>query len=149
MREIGGAGRAGSMTSKDSFSIDIVLRHPSYSPERISEALSIKPQGFRTAGNEFEGLRAKWTSVYARLREGSTSSAHETALADVVLFLEKNAAFWTDFTSGNGEVELVLNYSYMEKAEHGDLCLELHLEPRLLAQLSSLGIGLRVQAWAN
>lgn len=46
-------------TAKDPFSIDIVLRHPSYSSESISEALSIKPQGSHGVGQRLGKLHAK------------------------------------------------------------------------------------------
>jgi hypothetical protein len=132
---------------KDQFSISIVLRHPSYSPERISRALSIKPQGFHAVGDRLGGLQAKWTSFYAVLQEGIASSDYEGALSNVGLFLEKNSAFWTDFTGGNGEVELILNHTIEPQEEEGDKSLELYLAPAFLLDLSTRGIGLRVQGW--
>jgi hypothetical protein len=133
--------------SKDSFSIDVVLRHPSYSRESIAKALSIKPRASLAADDKTASSHGRRTFFHARLSEGKSSSDYENALADVILFLEKNATFWTDFVSGQGEVEVILNHTFLEEAEQGDLCLKLHLEPRFLAQLSNRGIALRVQAW--
>jgi hypothetical protein len=132
---------------KDQFSIDIVLRHPSYRPEAISEALSLKPKGSYAVGEELDTSHAKWTFFRARLQEGVASSGYEGALTDVALFLKKHAAFWTDFTGGHGEVELILNHTIEPQEEEGDKCFELYLDPVFLSDLSARGIGLRVQGW--
>jgi hypothetical protein len=134
------------MKTKDSFSIDIVLRHPSYDPGGIANALSIKPRASHAADDKLGGSHQRRTFFHARLQEGG-SSDHEDALAKVVAFLEKNATFWTDFMNGQGEVELILNHTLLEHAEQGDLCLEVHLEPVFLEHLSSRRIRLRVQGW--
>jgi hypothetical protein len=131
----------------DHFSMDIVLRHPSYTPEAISKAPSIKPRSSWTAGQNLGARHAKWTYFHACLQEGNRSSNYENALAKVVAFLEKNATFWTDFMNGQGEVELILNHTLLEHAKQGDLCLEVHLEPVFLEHLSSRRIRLRVQGW--
>jgi hypothetical protein len=132
-------------TLKDSFNIDIVLRHPSYSPEDISKALSIEPQSSWAAGQSLGTLRAQGTFFHACLRRGDRSSDYEAALAGVVLFLDRNAAFLTDFISGHGEVELILNHTVSPQEEEGDRCFESYLDPAFLGHLSRLGIGLRVQ----
>jgi hypothetical protein len=136
------------MTTKDSFSIAIALRHPSYSPESISKFLSIPPFASHTSGYAFVGSRKRWTHFYATLQKGNSPTAYENALSDVVLFLEKHSTFWPDFMSGQGEVELILNHTLLGEAEHGDLCLELHLQPVFLHNLAARGIGLRVQGWS-
>lgn len=130
---------------KDSFSIDIVLRHPSYSPEGISKALSIEPQASWAAGKSLGTLRAQGTFFHACLQKGDNSSDYETALAEVVSFLKRNAAFWPDFIGGHGEVEVILNHTIRPQEEEGDRCFELSLDPAFLSHLSSRGIGLRVQ----
>jgi hypothetical protein len=130
---------------KDSFSIDIVLRHPSYSPDGISKALSIEPQASWAAGESLGTSRAQGTFFHASLRRGDSSSHYEAALADVVSFLERNEAFWTDFLGSHGEVEIILNQTLFRQEEEGDRCFELYLGPAFLGQLCSRGIGLRVQ----
>jgi hypothetical protein len=135
-----------SMRTKGSFTIDILLRHYSYSPEHISRTLSIKPQGSRAAGDKLAGLRAKWTSVYARLQEGNGPSDYEKALRGVVTFLQRNDAFWTDFTGEKGEVELILNHTI---CPDGEKRLESYISPDFLRHLSTRRIGLRVQGWAG
>lgn len=135
------------VTARDPFSIDIVLRHPSQSPESISKALSLKPTNSWSAGQRVVDLPAKRTYFYARLEEGVSASEYERALANVVMFLEKNAGFWADFMGGNGEVELVLNHTIEPKQQEGDEVLELYLAPAFLHNLSARGIGLRVQGW--
>ncbi|HTW58506.1 MAG TPA: hypothetical protein VMD99_10260 [Terriglobales bacterium] len=134
-------------TTKDPFSIKIALRHPSYSPQRISEALSLKPEWSHSAGQRFIKWRAKWTYFYACLEKGDYASEFEGALANAVSFLDKKATFWTDFIGGNGEVELILNHTINPQEEAGDKCFELYLAPALLKHLSTRGIGLRVQGW--
>lgn len=81
------------------------------------------------------------------LQNGNHAFEYKRALAKVVLFLEKNAAFWTEFMAGKGEVELILNHEIHPRREEGDKCFELHLAPILLDYLSTRGIGLRVQGW--
>jgi hypothetical protein len=121
MKKTGKEGRR----TKDFFSIDIVLCRPSYSPESISKALSIKPQGAHAVGDKFGGLCAKWTFVCARLHEGDYASEFERALSNVVLFLHENAGFWTDFIGGNGEVDLILNHTIYRPEKEGGKCFEL------------------------
>ena len=136
------------MTStKGPFSIKIALRHPSYSPESISKALSLKPELSHAVGHKVVKVPAKWTFFFACLHKGDDVSDLEGALANVALFLEKNAAFWTDFIGGNGEVELILNHTIYPQEEEGDKCFELYLAPAFLSHLSTRGIGLRVQGW--
>ena len=135
------------MTIYDSFCIDIALRHPSFPPEHISEALSITPRLSDNAGQHNNGLPKGWTHFYATLQEGNSPDDYENALSRAVLFLEKNSAFWRDFIGGQGEVELVVNHTLLEEPAQGDLCLQLHLGPDFLRRLSALGVGLRVQGW--
>ncbi len=137
------------MATKDSFSIDISLHHrdPLYSPEDISNTLSIKPLGAYPVGVWLGKSRSKWSSFYARLQEGDHTSEYQGALAKVTSFLEKNAAFWTEFVSGEGEVVLVLNHTIHPGEEERDKCFELYLAPAFLTQLSTRGIGLKVQGW--
>jgi hypothetical protein len=134
--------------SRDSFSIDIVLRHSSYSPESISAALSLKPRASWPVGEDLgRKVRAKWSLFYARLLEGSAPSDYEHALKNVRRFLRKNAAFWADFAGGNGEVELILNCTVNPQKEEGDECFELYIAPAFLQELSPRDIGLRVRGW--
>jgi hypothetical protein len=135
------------LMTKDPFSIDIVLRHPSYSPESISAALSLKPVSFWGVGQRLVETPAKWSYFFASLEKGDYVSDYESALANVVLFLEKNAAYWADFIGGNGDVELILNHTIHPQEKERDKCFELYLAPAFLTQLSTRGIGLRVQGW--
>ena len=133
--------------TKDSFSIDLVLRHPSYSPESISEALSLKPVASWGVGQRVVETPAKWSYFLAALEKGDDVSAYENALGNVALFLESHPAFWADFMAGNGEVELILNHTIEPQEEEGDKCFELYLAPAFLRTLSARGIGLRVLGW--
>jgi len=135
------------MTANDSFSIDIALRHPSCTRERISKALSIKPRASHRGGSKIENRPKSWTHFFATLQKGDCPDDYENALNRAVLFIEKNAAFWPDFIGGQGEVELILNHTLLEERARGDLCLRLHLRPDFLRRLSALGIGLRIQGW--
>jgi hypothetical protein len=136
-------------TSKDSFRIDIVLRHPSHSPESISAALSLKPEASWPVGESLGKFRAKWSFFYGRLLEGSVPTDYERALKTVSRFLRKNAAFFADFTDGNGEAELILNHAVSQQDEKGDELFELFLAPAFLRDLSAGDIGLRVQGWQS
>lgn len=133
--------------SKDPFSIKIALRHPSYKPTDIAKALSLKPEYSYAVGQKFLKSSAKWTRFCACLQKGNYVSEYGRALTKVVLFLEKNSAFWTEFMGGNGEVELILNHEISPQWEEGDKCFDLYLAPALLAHISTRGIGLRAQGW--
>jgi hypothetical protein len=87
------------MSSKDPFSIDIILRHPFLPPDQMSRALSITPLLSRAAMRGPGGLQKKRNYVYARLQKGDRSSQFETALANVVSLLQRNEEFWADFKS--------------------------------------------------
>jgi len=133
--------------SKDSFSVDILLRHPSHSPEIISAALSLRPKATWPVGENLGKVRAKWSFFYARLLEGIGDSGYERALKSVCRFLRKNAAFFNDFKGGSGEVELILNHTVGAQEGEGDECFDLYIAPAFLTELAARGIGLRVQAW--
>jgi hypothetical protein len=133
-------------TSRDSFSVDIVLRHPTHSPESISAALLLRPQASWPVGEDLGRAHAKWSFFYGRLLDGIASVDYQAALKNVSRFLRKNDAFWADFMGGKGEVELILNHT-VSQCEAGDECFELHLSPAFLRALSAREIGLRVQGW--
>ena len=135
------------MRKTDPFTIDIILRHPTYSPERISKALSIKPHGAPAVGQKHGGPTTRSSFFCATLQRGETPSEYEGALTSVAQFIENHADFWSDFVAGSGEMELVLNHTIPQGAAPGDLCLRLRLEPRFLAELSNRGFGIRFQAW--
>ncbi len=132
-------------TSKDSYSIDILLRHSSHSPEIISAALSLKPVATWRVGENLVKVRAKRSFFYARLHEGTGSSSYERALKHAYRFLRKNASFLDEFKGGSGQVELILNHTVGLQEEEGDKSFELHIAPAFLTELAARGIGLRVQ----
>jgi RHS repeat-associated protein len=66
--------------SKDSFSIDLVLRHPSYNLEKIAKVLSIKPRASLAADDKLAGSQQTSTFFHARLYKGKSSSEYENAL---------------------------------------------------------------------
>jgi len=109
--------------------------------------LSLTPEFSHAVGERFLKAPAKLTFFDACLQKGDRVSEFETALNDVVLFIEKNAAFWTDFIGGNGEVDLILNHTINPQDAAGDKCFELYLAPTFLSHLSDAGMGLRVQSW--
>jgi hypothetical protein len=78
------------------------------------------------------------------LQEGDSVADYAKALRLIVKFVDKNAAFWSDFTASRGEVELVLNHTIHQQDEEGDKCFEIYLAPELLGRISVRGIGLRV-----
>ena len=135
------------MSTNDSFSIDIALRHPSLTLEHISNALAIAPRWSDNTGQHNKGLSKGRTRLYATLQEGNSPGDYENALSRAVRFLEENGAFWRDFVDGEGEVELVVNHTLLEEPEQGDLSLQLHLGPDFLRRLSALNVGVRVQGW--
>jgi len=131
----------------DSFSIDLLVRHPSRSPLRISRALSLKRSMAHDAGNKFRVPRDGRTYFRATLQNGNSVSEFERALTKVVKFLRKNESFWKDMMDEKGNVELVLNHAIPPQEEKGDKCFELSLTPAFCKHLSARGIGLRIQGW--
>jgi hypothetical protein len=133
--------------SVDPFSIDIALTHPMCDPVGISERLGLEPTYSWKRGDRFGDLVKQCTQWYGRLLSGSGAAEYERALEDVVSFLTKNEAFFSEFTKGDGEVEIVLNHAAGEQME--GVVFELNLSPVFLTQLARRDIGLRIQAWGT
>ena len=133
--------------TKDPFSITITLRHPSYSPDHISQVLALKPEASWAVGQRLVKRPARWSFFYARLQKGGHASNFEAALRKVLLFLKKHDAFLTDLIRGGGEAYLTMNHTIHVLEEEGDKNFELHLSPEFLDELSTRGIGLSVQGW--
>jgi hypothetical protein len=123
----------------DSYSIDLVLRHPSLDVSSISAPLSLETfRSWRRGGP---------SSFYGRLQAGHLTSDFGGALAKVAAWLDAHAAYFTEFGQAGGEAELVLNHAISRMEKPGDQCFELRLEPEFLQQLSSKGVALRIQGW--
>jgi hypothetical protein len=123
----------------DSYSIDLVLRHPSLDLSNISVGLSLETfRNWRGSGP---------CSFSGRLQAGHLTSDFGVALAKVATWLDAHAAYFTGFLQAGGEAELVLNHAVSRMEEPGDKCFELRLGPEFLQQLSSKGVALRIQGW--
>ena len=133
--------------SSDSFSIDISLRHPTRDPLSISEALSIKPQGFHAGAKDLDKAKEKWTFFYTRLEIGDPAISYEDSLKNTVDFVQKHAGFWRDFIAEQGEIKIILNHTIQQQPGNGDLCFDLYLSPALLKVLCEHGIGLNIKGW--
>jgi hypothetical protein len=133
--------------TKEPFSITICFRHPSLSPEKISEVLSLKPEASWVAGQRLGKFHAKKAYFSGCLQKGNYASELEGALVKVVLFLEKHTGWWTDFLRGKGEADLTLNLNVHAGWEEGDKCFGVYLAPTFLSHLSTRGIGLSLQGW--
>ncbi len=125
----------------DSYSIDLVLCHPSRDANSISSALSLEP--FLNWGITQSGRN----SFYGRLQAGRMSSDYSVALAKVAVWLDAHAAYFTEFVQAGGEATLVLNHAISPMEEPGDKCFELRLEPEFLRLLSSKKVALKIQGW--
>jgi hypothetical protein len=99
------------MSTKDPFSIQIVVRHPSFMPERISEALGIRPQASPATGERLGQLKAQWTYFHGLLQKSDYASEFDRALRKVTSFLKKHSDFFNVLTRGDGEAEIVLNHT--------------------------------------
>lgn len=135
------------ISSRDSFSIDISLRHPNRDPLSIARALSIKPQGFQPAIEDLDTAQEKWTFFYGRLEIGDPTISYADALQNTVNFVRQHAAFWRQFTLENGEVKIILNHTIHLQDANGDLCFDLFLSPAFMAHLCEHGVGLNVKGW--
>ena len=81
---------------RDSFTIELILRHPSRSGLSIAKALSVEP---RIAYNK---PRARGTYFQAILQSGDSPAKFRLALPWIVRFLRKNKKFWRDFIAEKG-----------------------------------------------
>jgi len=131
----------------ESFTIDIVLRHLSLTPEEISNALSLKASAAFAASQLIGKRRARRTCFHARLQAGRSCTTYPKALAKVVRFLQKHSAYWKDVVSGKGEVELILNHTISPAKQEGDKNFELLLGSPFLKILSAHGVSLTVVGW--
>src|ERR1700690_3610085 len=125
----------------DSYSIDVVLRHPSRDANSISVALSLEP--FLNWGTDQSG----GCSFYGRLQAGRKPSGYSASLAKVAAWLDAHATYFTEFVQAGGEAELLLNHAISPMEEPGDKCFELRLEPEFLRQVSSKRVALKIQGW--
>jgi len=136
-----------TISREDPFSIEVDLGHPTYDPDGISGELSLEPGWAWRQGARLGGVTKTSSRWHGQLAEGSGSSEYEQALAQVISFLTQHEHFIAEFTSGGGEIEIVLNHAAVDVPE--GIALDLQLTPVLLAHLANHNIGLRVRAWSN
>ena len=94
-------------------------------PPKGAKAERTKRAGSQSHRHSKQALHQGWTHFYATLQKGDSPDDYENALSEAVHFIEKNAAFWRDFTGGQGEVELILNHMLLNEPTQGTLCLQL------------------------
>lgn len=128
---------------RDSFSIDLILRHPSRSARSITKLLSVKPQIADI------NRRTRRTYFRAVLQNGNSPAKFQLALSKVVRFLRKNEKFWKKFLAERGSGEMVFNHSIFPQTESGDKCFELSLTSVFCEQLSASGMSMKIQGWAG
>lgn len=128
---------------RDSFTIDLILSHPSRSARSIAKALSVKPQ--LTGSNQ----RTRRTYLKVVLQNGNSSAKFQFALLKVVRFIRKNKTFWKKFLAEKGSGEIVFNHAIFPQTGKGDKCFELSLTPAFCEHLSASGIGLKIQGWVE
>src|SRR5690349_12586633 len=97
---------------RDSFSIDLILRHPSRSARSIAKALSVKSQ--------ITGRNRRTRRTYFRivLQNGNSPVKFRLALQKVVRFLRKNRTFWKKFFAEKGSGEIVFNHAIFPQTEN-------------------------------
>ena len=128
---------------RDSFTIELILRHPSRSARSIAKALSVKPQLTYTSQH------TRRTYLHVVLRSGNSSAKFQVGLSKVVRFLRKNETFWKKFLAEKGSGEIVFNHAISPQFEKGDKCFELSLTPVFCEHLFASGIGLKIQGWVE
>jgi hypothetical protein len=129
----------------DSFSIDLILRHPWRSTRSIAKALSVKPQTMASK----RGIRR--TYFKAVLQSGHSPAKFQLALRQVVRFLRKNEKFWEKCLAEKGSGEIVFNHTIFifPQTENGDKCFELSLTSVFCEHLSASRMGLKIQGWVK
>jgi len=128
---------------RDSFTIELILRHPSRSASSIAKALSVEP---RFANSK---PRARGAYFQAILESGDSPAKFRLALPRIVRFLRKNKKFWRDFIAEKGSGEIVFSHAIFPQTEEGDKCFELSLAPAFCEYLSASGMGLKIQGWVK
>lgn len=128
---------------RDSFTIELILRHPSRSGLSIAKALSLEP---RIA---YSKPRARGTYFQTILQSGDSPAKFRLALPRIVRFLRKNKKFWRDFIAEKGSGEIVFNHAIFPQTEEGDKCFELSLASAFCEHLSANGMGLKIQGWVK
>ena len=126
---------------RDSFSIDLILRHTSRSTRSIAKALFLKPQ------IAYSNPRSRRTYFQAVLQNGNSPAKFQLALPKIVRFLCKNKKFWKDFIAENGSAEVVFNYAIFPQTANGDKSFELCLTSVFCEYLAANGVGLKIQGW--
>jgi hypothetical protein len=129
----------------DSFSIDLILRHPWRSTRSIAKALSVKPQTMASK------RRTRRTYFKAVLQSGHSPAKFQLALRQVVRFLRKNEKFWEKCLAEKGSGEIVFNHTIFifPQTENGDKCFELSLTSVFCEHLSASRMGLKIQGWVK
>jgi hypothetical protein len=128
---------------RDSFTIDLILRHPSRSVRSIAKALSVKPQ----IPGSYRGTRRTYFIVV--LQNGKSPAKFQFALSKTIRFLRKNKKFLKKFLAEKGSGEIVFNHAIFPQTEQGDKCFELSLTSAFCEHLSASGMGLKIQGWVE
>jgi hypothetical protein len=130
----------------DRFSIYLRLRHNSSDLAHVSSLLSMKLAYYSIRKN-----LSTWRGVVA---EGRTGAAFSKALKTVYLLLTRHRAFFEDFISSGGKIEITLNHYADVNATTGFLgadeprtgltLFELTLYPEFTQIIAEIGITLEL-----
>jgi len=131
---------------KDSFSISITLRHPSLDPSAISNVFSLEPRFSWKAGSRVGGIENKYSVWHGLLGEGAGSEEYEESLKKAVAFLEGCQEWLAYFSRSEGELDVIFGFS--TELDEGLIC-QVSFYPELIARLSKLNVGIRVEIWKD
>jgi len=128
---------------RDTFTIDLILRHPSRSARTIAQVLSLKPQ--------ITGSKRRTGRSYFRvvLQSGNSPAKFRFALSMVIRFLSKNKKFLKKLLAEKGTGEIVFNHAIFPQTEKGDKCFELSLTSAFCEHISASGMELKIQGWVK
>lgn len=133
------------------YAISLRAWHPSWRPERVTEALQVAPSRSLAAGEPratprgepLEGVNAEsfWT---ARLADGgSDDQSLDGALEAVVDDLAERSDFLADFAESGGRLELFIGW-FFDASNSGDV-----LGHRLLAKAAALRLDLSFDVYLD
>lgn len=131
---------------KDAFSISMTLRHPSLDPSDISNAFSLEPRFSWKAESRAGEIEHKYTVWHGLLAEGAGSDKYEEALKRAVVFLESCQEWLAYFSRSEGELDVIFGFS--TELDEGLIC-QASFYPELIARLSKLNAGIRVDIWKD
>lgn len=130
----------------EKFQIKATLRHRSFDPTLISEALSLKPDFSWQAGSRAGDVIHESTLWHGILASGGSNDEFGEALERSLEVLESRADWLKDFVRDEGEIEII--FGLWTELEDG-IISKVAFYPECVVRFASLNVELRVEVWRD